>query len=265
MKDHFDRLRDISVKFDSKDLEYSSCFESALFPLPPWELETAEEVLPISTGAERSEKEKTIVSLEKFVEKETKNIPVGEEKKVTFAGGEVAISTTACEIVHQLQGSAPDLVSNKLLAVFLGDLIPSDENDEKVNQINGTLSRMISAMNLSDGEFERKSSLRYAIDEDDEVKSKEVIDQFFTYIYSHQIKVVLTFGGLDSRSLIGKRDRLARIHGKFIQKKISFSDGTSYLFNIVPIFHPAYLRVNPKMKKTTWEDLQRVMRFLNKY
>ena len=33
---------------------------------------------------------------------------------------------------------------------------------------------------------------------------------------------------------------------------------------MVPIFHPDFLKINPKMKRTAWDDLQKVMRMIGK-
>ncbi len=157
MKDLFDRLRDTEKKLDSGEHEFNSCFESALFPMPPWEIEIPQ--IEDSIPSDSSEKLQTFKSLEKFVEDSTsKQALDSEEKKVSFPGGEIAVAITGCEIVHLCDGPAPELSESPVLAVFLGDLMAQGGDDEKIEEINGTLTRMISAMNFSPEEFERRPS-----------------------------------------------------------------------------------------------------------
>ncbi len=70
-----------------------------------------------------------------------------------------------------------------------------------------------------------------------------------------QPKIIVLLGSVAVRSLLNIETPISKVRGTFLD----------YLgIPIVPVFHPAYLIRNPAKKKETWEDLQKVMAFLDK-
>lgn len=255
MKSHFEHLRQ-QLSNESNKVPR---FEEELFPPCPWDIiESTEENVKKEVDSYRvAEKLETIQALAQFVEEQG-------EKKVEFPGGEIRHKIDNVEEDYIFSSPAPAKEAPPVNVLVLGDLLERGDDVSKAEEVNLMLSKMISAMKFSDGEVARKPSLRYYIDEENIERSDEVIQRMMQFIYRKQIQVVLAFGALEARSLLGRRVRLASIHGKLLSKTLRFSDGTEHKFIIVPVFHPEYLRVNPQMRQTTWQDLQGVMRFLGK-
>ncbi len=72
-------------------------------------------------------------------------------------------------------------------------------------------------------------------------------------------KVIITLGSTVTNYLLKQNLRLVSVHGKFHDLILK-----NFETKMVPIFHPEYLMVNPSMKKTVWDDLQKIMKFLGK-
>lgn len=66
-------------------------------------------------------------------------------------------------------------------------------------------------------------------------------------------KVIVTLGGTAAEGLLGFGVGITRRRGKWnVYNKIP----------VMPTFHPSYCLRNPESKKEVWEDLQKVMKFL---
>lgn len=127
------------------------------------------------------------------------------------------------------------------------------------------MDRMISAMKLGTAEYAKTLA----------VKCYNSLRSNFTcmfencnnHIYEEIIllkpKVVITLGALSTNSILGKKERLTNIHGKFIEQEVEYKDQV-LKFVLCPIFHPEFLLINPSMKRTTWIDLQNVMKYIGK-
>jgi DNA polymerase len=118
-------------------------------------------------------------------------------------------------------------------------------------EINGVdsrelLNKMIQAMKLSPHE--------YKILED--LDKEEINNQ----ILAERPAVVITLGAQAANFLLGGQERLSKIHGNFFPRPISDNFHTQ----IVPLFHPGFLLINPGMKKSAWMDMQKVMDFIGK-
>jgi len=73
-------------------------------------------------------------------------------------------------------------------------------------------------------------------------------------------KVVISLGALATCSLLKQKKRLAEVHGQFL----TIDTGLENPFHLVPLFHPEYLLINPKMKQTAWNDMKKVMNFIGR-
>ncbi|MBF0359949.1 MAG: hypothetical protein HQK49_03005 [Oligoflexia bacterium] len=76
-------------------------------------------------------------------------------------------------------------------------------------------------------------------------------------------KVVATFGAYVSGFLIGRKERLSLIHGKFIRCKFSYGN-LVHECEVVPLFSLDYLLINPQMKRVFWDDIKRIIIYLNR-
>ncbi len=68
-------------------------------------------------------------------------------------------------------------------------------------------------------------------------------------------KFVVPLGALATQALLGNKERLASVHGKFYPlSAIKLRE-----IQIVPLFHPNVIATNQNMKKSTWADMQKIM------
>ncbi len=118
------------------------------------------------------------------------------------------------------------------------------------------LSKMIGAMNLSEGEFLSIPLERSRLEDP---VSSGVHDE----ILKTGARVVVSLGSTVTRALMGSLERLSKIHGQCFEKCFKTPSGETVL-SIVPLFHPSYLLINPNMKKSAWNDLQKVMTLIGK-
>ena len=115
--------------------------------------------------------------------------------------------------------------------------------------------KMVAAMKLDVSEF-----LISAVGDEHE-QDFDFLEEEIAYFTP---EVVMTLGATASNKLLGTKQRLSAIHGNFYTKGVKYFDNSSVVLAICPIFHPEFLRINPNMKKTAWEDMQKVMKKLNK-
>lgn len=67
-------------------------------------------------------------------------------------------------------------------------------------------------------------------------------------------KVIVCLGSVSATYLLNTDKQISKLRGDFIDLQG---------IKVMPTFHPAYLLRNPIKKKESWEDLQKVMKFLN--
>lgn len=72
-------------------------------------------------------------------------------------------------------------------------------------------------------------------------------------------KIVCAMGPLAARALTGSDQPLIRQRGRFRQLRL-LPDAAP--IPVMPTFHPAFLLINPEMKRASWEDLQMIRRKL---
>ena len=130
--------------------------------------------------------------------------------------------------------------------VFIGA-----EFEEDKGQSRELLTKMIQAMKLSNDEY---SILEI------EAEKKGKLEEIKGQILAEKPSVVITLGAFASNLLLEGQERLSKIHGNFFPR--SFSD--NFHTQIVPLFHPSFLLINPGMKKSAWMDMQKIMDFLGK-
>lgn len=146
------------------------------------------------------------------------------------------------------------------LVVFVGDTY-KDGNGEDL------LGKMIQAMKLKSGEFFRipfneKMEDIFDLGHNLEDPNIDTID-LFEKIKQYDPQYVVSLGATVTNILLGKREKLSSIHGQFFDQKINFNN-QSYTYQLMPIFHPDFLLINPNMKRTAWIDLQKIMERVGK-
>jgi len=144
--------------------------------------------------------------------------------------------------------------NSKIKILFIGDTFNGEGED--------LLLKMISAMKLLPEEYKR-----IALDPDLEnlnLDSDEFLNQssylnLIGLIENEAPMFVISLGAIVTNCLIGRREKMSGIHGKYF--KLS---ANQYEYQLMPIFHPEFLLINPNMKRTAWIDLQKVMQALGK-
>ena len=142
----------------------------------------------------------------------------------------------------------------KLLVLFIGS-----EFEEESGQSRDLLNKMIQAMKLSNDEhtlLEVEGKLSEFAEEEKRQKLEEIKGQ----ILRKRPSVIVTLGASASNLLLEGQERLSKIHGNFFPRTFSGNFHTQ----IVPLFHPNFLLINPAMKKSAWMDMQKIMDFVGK-
>lgn len=146
------------------------------------------------------------------------------------------------------------------LVLFVGDSYVEASGDD-------LLGKMIVAMKLRPGEFNRVAFNEKLEEVSDlaknligpSVETVELLEQ----IKKYKPSIVVSLGATVTNILLGKREKLSGIHGQFFDKTLTLNN-ESYTYQVMPIFHPDFLIINPNMKRTAWIDLQKVMERVGK-
>jgi uracil-DNA glycosylase family 4 len=131
------------------------------------------------------------------------------------------------------------------------------------------LDKMISAMKLKQCDYFKSSLISPKLKREDvkreltwdSDKNDESFKHFIKLVESFNPHFIVTLGAGSSKMLLGKDFKLNSSHGKFYFKQ--FHPTVNIQNIVVPIFHPEFLSINPSMKKSTWEDLQVIMKELS--
>ena len=125
--------------------------------------------------------------------------------------------------------------------LFLGDTYNGIGED--------LLQKMILAMNLSGNDTKRILF--------DEQNHDRLF--FLESIAKYRPEVVVSLGAIVTNILLEKKEKLSSIHGQFIE-----SNANNWKYLMMPLFHPEFLLINPNMKRTAWNDLQKIMELFKK-
>jgi hypothetical protein len=158
--------------------------------------------------------------------------------------------------------SAPQAVGPTFSVLFISDRPVGKGDSVTMLQPAGQelLGKMAQAMKLGAEEF----SLTVALQSGATGAGDQDLIPLWNEIYKAQCQMCIPLGAVASNLLLGKPQRLTEIHGQFFNQKLIFNEGTEFSFQMMPLFHPDFLLVNPQMKKAAWADLQKVMKYLGK-
>ncbi|GEM_PF-5693833 len=67
--------------------------------------------------------------------------------------------------------------------------------------------------------------------------------------------VVIALGASVSNFLLGKKEKITKIHGELFSKDLT---GGDLSFRWMPSFHPEMIQINKKIKDTVWLDLAKI-------
>lgn len=241
--------------------EKSNSFTHRLFKGSPWffsKLSTTESSNPIEVEkrvktSTTGEKLGALKNLETFAQ-----VGTSETGKIEFPGGEI-LTKEAAAVTLVAKSNSDKKISIELseeslsnVEVFFYGEPPKDyvENEE-----NDLLSKMIQAMKLEKGSYVRGFLSK---------NNYESFPQLLSEILDCNPKYIISLGAVATNQLLGRKERLSKVHGEFFPVKISRNDDKPKTFEVVPVFHPDLLQINPNMKRSAWLDLQKVLKSLGK-
>ena len=144
--------------------------------------------------------------------------------------------------------------NSKIKILFIGDTFNGEGED--------LLQKMILAMKLLPDEYKRiplDNDLEQIDFDDQEYINHPSYKNLIELINNEAPQFVISLGAIVTNCLIGRREKMSTIHGKYFKL---FAN--NYAYQLMPLFHPEFLLINPNMKRTAWIDLQKVMQSLGK-
>ncbi len=288
-RDLFER----KLKEKLKD-EKLSTFAQDLFSNMDWSFRAKDKdndndkKVPIAVDDKKTEKMEVLESLNDYVEGSS-------SKKVAFDGGQVEVkkdldgdqnsfrshqifdnilrSSTVTEQdltklehlpeIYSLQNLINGRGSNYQVMV-IGDFSSGFDGESCFANESGTLlKKMIAAMGFASEEVLVRHLPKPA-----NLENKEIATLRTSYLYSEisfiKPEIVIVFGAYATNRLLQMEERLSVIHGQFFSRSITNSGNDKVSVKMIPLFHPEHLLVNPNMKRTTWNDMQKIMKALGK-
>lgn len=266
-----------------KNPDKITSFSQEILPNADWTIVDAEYIHQENESAEiKGERKIVLENLQKFAEEKledkdevkinqvkiAKKEPEIEIEEFIYEEAEKLTAEEFLELASQIEMSAivdrfncrVDNPENVKL-IFVTDKFLNIENPKSEfhlffeDETAELFKKMVSAMKLSENEF-LITAINYFDDSSYDFYIEELA--YFTP------EVVMTLGATASAKVLGIKQRLSSIHGNFYLKGIKYLDDTCAKLSVCPIFHPEFLRINPNMKKTAWEDMQKVMKKIQK-
>lgn len=145
--------------------------------------------------------------------------------------------------------------------MFVGEAPGADEDIQGkpfVGRAGQLLTKMIEAMGLKRDEviIGNVNRCRPPGNRQPTVEEAAICRPFlFREIAVVQPEVIVVMGNTALRNLLEIREGITRVRG-------TFQDFRG--IKVMPTFHPAYLLRDPSKKRETWEDLKKVMEYLDK-
>ncbi|MBH47399.1 MAG: hypothetical protein CME71_04445 [Halobacteriovorax sp.] len=246
---------------DRKQLMGAAKLAHKLFAASPWYIDgvlklgdqPALQSKPLATPKMDSEKVKTLESLKSFADQKLEETPGA---KIEFPGGEVAAKEGALvgrKISISDKAKLPSWTNQNIKIIFYGESSklgdPSQASGTRAAEL---LDKMVSAMKIPEDQVLKLLS------EEKLEESSEFFESFMKGLLFSRPAFVVSLGALATNTLIGRKEKLTRIHGQFFPIKIESGDDKCQI-QLMPLFHPDFLLINPNMKRTAWIDLQKIM------
>lgn len=191
-----------------------------------------------------TEKDRAIESFKSFAQKKIEETPGG---KISFSGGEVALQEGS-SVGRKLEvkaGSLPSWANSEIEVIFYGEAskLSKDNSDQRASEL---LQKMIAAMRI---EAHKVVSV---------LSEADLSEELARGIFHSRPKFVVSLGAVATNNLLGRKEKLTTVHGQFFPLKLE-SNGELFEAQLMPLFHPDLLLINPNMKRTAWIDLQKIM------
>ena len=144
--------------------------------------------------------------------------------------------------------------------MFVGEAPGADEDAQGkpfVGRAGQLLTKMIEAMGLKreDVMIGNVNRCRPPANRQPTLEEAAICRPFlFREISVIQPQVIVVMGNTALRNLLEVKEGITRVRGRFQDFRG---------IKVMPTFHPAYLLRDPSKKRETWEDLKKVMEFLD--
>lgn len=259
-------------------------FVDALFENTGWLYFKAPEDLATAEKMEElpQEKKQIIDSLKEFAIKEA------VDNKLSFEGGEVRLKPalkdlkSKDELFHYwnelLKPIAQEFETDDIIVhelkespikvLWVGDypreVKGQDQGLTFKGDVRDLLLKMIKAMKLEDKDFALSLVVKVRGFKESKAKDlgRESLSMIQQEIMYYQPQIVMCMGAFATSLLLATDERLSNLHGQMFERELTTASGIKHRYQIMPIFHPEFLLINPNMKKTTWDDLQKAMKTL---
>lgn len=201
---------------------------------------------PQKNQPEKSEKETVLKGLKDLAEEQEKQ--TGEGLK--FPGGVVKPKESPTEASENIEQDASETPEKKqVLFVYnhSSDALAMPEDQREQAPSEQLLRRMIMAMKMPETDYEL-----LVIEEDKR-------DILLNKLAETEFEIVVPMGAIATNLVLNKQERISKVHGKFFNREIAYKNNQVRSFQVVPVFNPEMILINPNMKRSTWVDLQKIM------
>ena len=118
------------------------------------------------------------------------------------------------------------------------------------------LDKMLKAINLDRGNVYISNVVNYRPPSNRKPTDEE-IERYLPFLIKHieiiNPKILLLLGSTALNAIIGDKDVISKVRGKWFDKKIGICKT-----NVIASFHPAFLMRQPEQKKLAWIDLKMI-------
>ena len=256
-------------------------FGEALFGQVNWIKKSPQTVAPaVDSSGNFSEKAQIMESLERYAQEK-----LGGENKtsIKIPGGEIALKPEPTwdgiarykhfeELKNDLSVEEQSLeiclrskTPGKVRIMFVPETFrPYEEFKSELKE--GFLNQLLPGFPTKTADLFSRMLLAMKL-EDEEViiypttiGEKDISEEVMRVAGFYAPEMIVTLGANPTHKILKSQERLAQVHGQFFNRKIE-NIGT---FIVVPLFHPSIIENNQNMKKTTWADMQKIMKHLKK-
>jgi DNA polymerase len=184
------------------------------------------------------DKDKELSKLKNLILKFNKNFP---GKNLVFSDGNK-------DAKIMIVGEAPGRTEDKLQKPFVG-------------RAGKLLDSLLESINLNRSKVYITNVVNYRPDKNRKPAPEE-INEFKKLLFKHieiiSPKCILLLGATAAAAVLNHFGPLSEVRGKWKNVKI-----INYYFNILTIFHPAFLLRQPNQKKIVLQDLKKLKKLIN--
>lgn len=151
--------------------------------------------------------------------------------------------------------------------LFVTDHPRTEEENESGRLLSQEQSELLKkiarAMELEEDQYSFTSLIKcFPQSEENKITMQQYCQDYFNQeILFFRPSVIFTLGAFATEMILNRKERLGRIHGQFFDQTFSLGE-ENWNCKVIPLFHPDFLLINPNLKKATWEDLKKVLQYL---